>query len=165
MLTNKSFLLMFSFLHYISGQLFQLNFIRTISPVLRTEEMAEKKIPSILSHFYLHNNRYLKIRFNTMYIASNVNWLDSLHNLNDHIKHFYSASFCTWSVYLSFVINFVLVLKPFSSAWKSASSIWAKCLPHVWLRSLEVPILRYAVSPLLWLPIASNQLFHNHLWF
>ena len=27
-----------------------------------------------------------------MYIASNVDWLDSLHNLNDHIKHFYSAS-------------------------------------------------------------------------
>ena len=72
------------------------------------------------------------------YIASNVNWLDAyaLYNLNDHIKHFYSASFYTWSIYFIEALVLVLMLKPFSSAWRSASSIWAKCLLHVWYETI-----------------------------
>jgi len=132
-LTDKSFLflLMFSFSCYISGQLFQSNFIRVLSTVLRTEEMAEKKILSILSHFNLPNCVYGIFKAKCKHCHKTISgstrlstWLDSLHNFNDYIKHFivlhlYLKRLLYWSSYI-----LALVFKHFQVLEES------KCFKH-----------------------------------
>ena len=71
-------------------------------------------------------NNIVKTRFTTMYIIL-------LHSVNSSYNYTVSNIFIMLNFALEhFIYCFsVLVLKPFSNSWGSASSIWVKCLPHV----------------------------------